>query len=381
MAKLDAYTRIALLIMQTLHIANTNFEWELEQTDSIVIDRALERFFVFTQLQFLPFLYAPPSDGVVMTNPPDPDYRHRLHKLGLPPHESFLFSDDFPFEAKIDSWGASLCIKEWAEKKHLHYDIPDMACIRKVNSKEFSFTNASKLPQAALLHSESEALGWLRSFSGDKVLKSAFGVSGRGHHLLCNSDAKTIDSALLFCKREWDKELPVIAEPWVKRVLDFSTQWLLSKEGKISYLGATVCENDSKGTYKRSIVGDDALLHTKYTSYLEQHIQVGRPILEKMQGMGYFGHVGIDAMIYCLQEGDPDALFLHPVVEINARKTMGFVANQMQKSYFPKETISLSYQEGHVEGNLLPNSLCPPHGKHTLFSKQLILGKIVLPQT
>ena len=58
--------------------------------------------------------------------------------------------------------------------------------------------------------------------------------------------------------------------------------------------------------------------------------------------LGYFGNVGIDAMVYRSENGPQ----LHPIVEINARKTMGFAALELQKRHFPNKTITLSFHAG-----------------------------------
>jgi hypothetical protein len=68
--------------------------------------------------------------------------------------------------------------------------------------------------------------------------------------------------------------------------------------------------------------------------FLQDHCKKAIPLLGKIAEVGYFGHVGIDAMLYTLPE-DPHTLHLHPVVEINARKTMGWAALAFQRRYFP----------------------------------------------
>jgi predicted ATP-grasp superfamily ATP-dependent carboligase len=80
-----------------------------------------------------------------------------------------------------------------------------------------------------------------------------------------------------------------------------------------------------------------------------------------MISLGYFGNVGIDAMLY----GSP--VTLHPIVEINARKTMGWVALEVQKRHFPNQTLTLSYAKNSAEG-WLPSSL-----GDTLFTRQLMI--------
>ena len=125
--------------------------------------------------------------------------------------------------------------------------------------------------------------------------------------------------------------------------MDFSTQWL---DGEL--VAITVFENEENGTYKGTFAG------VVEPWALEEHLAVAKPLIEKIVRMGYSGHIGIDAFVY-LWEGKKR---VHPVVEINARKTMSWVAMQL-----PEKRL---YYTRSTEG-LLPSSL----GK-TQFSRNII---------
>jgi hypothetical protein len=240
-----------------------------------------------------------------------------------------LVSDliDAPLAAgKIEDWGASRAIAAWAKERGIPYPIPDWETVRTANSKIFSFSESPKLPFAALLESEKEAIDWIEKTPGKKVLKTAFGTAGRGHfHIPGRGDLAA------FLKREFAKGLKVIGEPWVERTLDFSTQW---KDSVL--LGATVFENTENGSYRATLVG------SRFGSYewaLEEHLAAALPILEKVRRLGFFGHLGIDAFLYRWEGKER----LHPIVEINARKTMSWAALQIQEKKFPGRPIRFSF--------------------------------------
>ncbi len=306
----------------SINIANTSFEWELLHDTPIPLGQLLGQNSVYRALQLTPFFYADPEDTVLLTEPPPKEFLEQLKSYNIPPLRWHLLKN--PPDLPIESWGASRSIAAWAHTHHLPYAHPPLSVVRAVNSKEFSFTHAPKLPGAALLHTRAEAEAWIASTPGPKVLKTRFGVSGRGHLFLPSPHT----AAFL------DRELPVIAEPWVPRIYDFSTQWVLSPG--ITYLGATLCENDLKGRYRSNTVGALSIEH------LEAHKAAALPLLQKMLSLGYFGNVGVDAMVY-LWENTPR---LHPIVEINARKTMGYVALRLQKRHFPNKTITFSFHAG-----------------------------------
>src|SRR5438445_10203833 len=132
--------------MTKLHLANTNFEWEIAENKIHPVERGLEKHQIFLQLQFLPFLYADPKDGVAVTNEPDDNFWKTLELEGIqPPQLHLLSSKKVPYD-QVETWGASRSTAEWAKQHQISYEIPSWDIITKVNSKEFSFTNSPKLP-------------------------------------------------------------------------------------------------------------------------------------------------------------------------------------------------------------------------------------------
>ncbi len=341
--------------MSKLHIANTFFEWELETSPKMSLREAFLQHPIFLQLQFLPVVYADPNDALLITDAPDPEYespfrRFTLDDKTIPPNE-------------VESWGPSQLIAEWAIKRRLKYTMPDWTLVKEVNSKRFSFENSPKLPGAVLLTEESQAKQWLTSNQGAKVLKTCFGVSGKGHLLI---DHETDwDRIRRFLVEEWRRELPIIAEPWVNRVLDFSTQWYI-EDGRITYLGSTICKNDKRGQYQYNEVGPEKELFSEHHSHLLEHQQNVQPLLTVIANKGFFGNLGIDAMLYTVNQ-----TLLQPVVEINARKTMGWAALMFQKRYHPKEKIRFSYTA--ADKGYLPNFLVLKNGKRVSFPRNLVI--------
>ncbi len=327
----------------TLHIANTYFEKELKENRPLDLETALRRSPVFSQLQFLPCIYANENEGALVSDLPLPPFASKiaLHLISNP--------GDLSSYKRIESWGASPGIDTWAKLHGLAYEMPPWDAVREVNSKAFSYTNSPSLPQSALLFTKQEILKWSSAQKNAHVLKSCFGAAGRGHlHLPCTE--KMLDGYL---KREG---LPVIGEPWVQRDLDFSTQWKIEKSGAIHYLGATICVTNDEGHHIANRVGDISIPH------LDQQREISCAILEKIAALKFFGNVGIDAMIYGGK--------LHPIVEINARKTMGWLALEMQKRHFPKQTISVSYVAGSSGASLLPAAT-----SHQQFALRLIINE------
>ena len=353
--------------MPKLHIANTFFEWELETEPKMSLSEAFIQHPIFRQLQFLSLLYAKSDDGVLLSDMPSADYWESLKNKGISVSRHFMLEENtFSHFREIESWGPSQLIAEWADRHSLNYLIPPWEIVKLVNSKKFSFENAPKLSGATLLTHEAQAKQWLPSFPGMKVLKTCYGVSGKGH-LIIETETPS-DRIFSFLTKEWNKGLPVIGEPWVKRVLDFSTQWYINKDKQITYIGSTICDNDARGQYRFNLVGDENTLFSTHLPFLTTHKQIVENVLRDIAELGFFGNVGVDAMLYTFGS---DVIQLHPVVEINARKTMGWAALQFQRHYYPNEIVRFAYSSGCA--GFLPESVVSKQGKQVLFPRNLMI--------
>jgi hypothetical protein len=320
--------------MRLAHISNTDLEFEMREAHELPLEKALTRNPIVHQLQFLPLLYAREGDGVGVTDMP-------LHA----PTCHLLSEKHFPYD-QIESWGFSRNIAKWAKERGLAYPMPLWDVVKEVNSKAFSFQQAQTLPNAQLINTWKELEKWIKHTEGRRVLKSCFGLSGQGHLLL----PAPPDKIKSFAMREFNASRPLIAEPWVHRKLDFSTQWIIGTDQSISYVGSTILLCDEKGRYCGTKVGDEEKIFGAYFSKLLSHKEVAHHALKKMASLGFFGNVGIDSMIW-------GSDVLHPIVEINARKTMGWIALQIAKRLFPNESIKVSYETaGHLKP-LLPQEV------------------------
>ncbi len=352
--------------MTTIHLANISYEEELAAPGSLDLIKGICSHPLYLQLQFLPFLYGSEDDFVYTTCLPPQTYFENLKTLGIKHPKSALVP---PHSAHIEAWGPTPSVKAWAKDHHLSFEMPPWEVIRVVNSKAFSFIHSAKLPGADLIANRTELKSWIEKTEGPKVLKSCFGVSGRGHFHVSSIDDPSLKA---FVEREWSLGRPLIAEPWVERRHDFSTQWKIFNDGKIEYIGFTICENDARGHYRATVLGNPKKLLGCYAHFLEIHLEESRHLLNQMQRLGFYGNVGFDAMIY--NEG-----LLQPIVEINARKTMGWVALAMQKKHFPNKPLRIFLADRKNAINaLLPSNISTLEQREITFHKQLCVDFIDL---
>lgn len=226
----------------------------------------------------------------------------------------------------IESWGASNLISTFAKINGHQYLSPDLSIVKKVHAKNYTLP-----PFACLLENPAVALDWARKGPYPKVLKSNISLSAKGLSLVLSPQAK-IDTYLK------KANYPLRGEPWLNRSFDFSTQWVIGKE--IQYLGACVLKNNPRGSYLSTIIGNPKETFGTFYPYLEKHKKEAYPLLQKIQNEGYFGNIGIDAFIY-----DENKL---TISEINARKTMSYVALAVQRKHYPEQTIRFKFEDKKI---------------------------------
>jgi len=349
--------------MKTIHLCNSFFERELLEK----IPKDLHFYFplhpIFYQLQFLPFLY---DKNAVVSHLPEKAYLKRF-----PGNSCHLLDDVIDTSYQLDSWGSSLSIKDWATKKGLSYQMPELSVLRKIHAKSFPFLYSKQLPFSYMVKTYEDLLVALSKGPYPKVLKIAFETAGRGLFILPAKPENIPQKIQKILIQEFKENRPVIVEPWVKRVLDFSTQWKIEKNKAITFLGTTIFEADQKGTYRKTIIRKNPLLLLE--NFYQEHLEYAKHLLEKCKDLGFFGNIGFDAFIY--EENHKH--HLHPIAEVNARKTMSYVALCSQKKFYPNSDMAFSFiaTKNPKEG-FLPQKLKISKNHELFFPHQIFLEKL-----
>lgn len=355
-----------------IHLANTDVEFEYAHPSKLSLRQSWSRHPLCLQLQYLPLLYAKADDFVAVTEFPNDAYLSALKQTGWwsggLPRMLLLDGPESLEGMRCLSWGPSRQVQAWAAEKGVQYELPpdwDNVCL--VNSKAFSFRYTT-LPDAALLVNEQDLVQWLRKTKGVKVIKTCYGLSGLGNRRTDGPEAT--DALLSFCRKEWANKRPVVGEPWLDRILDFSTQWKIDPGGTIEWIGATRFEADAHGIYQGTLAGPEELLFGSLEIFLEQHRQFVQKVLEEIAGKGFFGSVGFDALLY--RDPHSHSISLYPLVEINGRMTMSLVALLLQQHICPDRVLKLSFERsGDAFPSLLPDHCHDDKGKLIHFRRRL----------
>ncbi|MBM3198622.1 MAG: hypothetical protein FJZ58_05140 [Chlamydiae bacterium] len=352
--------------MCSLLFTNASFDDELSFKGGS-LHQHLFRHFVPLQLHFLSCILAQKETPLLAIRPNSQYYLH-LQKQGLHPPPYALLEGEFP-SSSLSSWGASAHLYAWAQEKNISYEIPSLDIVRMIHSKTFVCKHTQRLPGSRILSCIEELQDLWRTKQELFVLKTPLSSSGRGHLFMKKQEHLFQAQALL------QKEGSLIAEPWMQRILDFSTQWWIPKQGTPTYLGATLCYNTERGMYKGSFAGEESFLFGPYLSHLEEHLRHAQLLVNLVQNLGFFGHLGLDAFIYICPQTRMH--ILQPIVEINARKTMGLVALQLYRRYANNSPcLSIQYHLHKEEQGLLPTSAHMQGSSPIKFTSQLILEHI-----
>lgn len=196
--------------------------------------------------------------------------------------------------------------------------VPHIDIVKKVNSKLFSFQlreNISK--KIGEICCSVEAIDRaVKKFIRERpvLLKEEFGVSGKGNLLLENEGHANRIVQYLRNQEKKGKKTSFVVEPLLKKITDFSCHFIIDKEGSIKILSIQFMKNRGFAFHKIK-TGDERFLNRlSKTDYFHTLEKVGQALYRE----GYFGPVCMDSMV-TEEEG------IVPIVEINARKSMGLI--------------------------------------------------------
>lgn len=158
--------------------------------------------------------------------------------------------------------------------------------------------------------------------AGDKwVIKSQFGFAARERVL--GRGPSLEGPPAVWAERRLKRGETLIFQPWLEVIREYGVVLEIYAGGAYRIHGISDLQTNGAGTGKGYMLGRRP--SPQRTAELER---VASIVSERLFKEGYFGPVGIDALEH---KGG-----LHPLLEINARYTMGFVAVAIENSLKPK---------------------------------------------
>ena len=235
----------------------------------------------------------------------------------------------------IDVWGWDAAIRWQLLKAGVmkETDLPDDAmveAIRCLSHREASIPILSALVEANdftigerhCLHTVEKVRNYLEKYHRI-VVKAPWSCSGRGVRYFQNCLSVQDVGYLANVIRQ---QGAVIVEPWYDKVMDLALEFTTDGKGGSVYEGLSLFDT-SNGAYTGNLLlPEEDKLHLLSSYIALEKLSVVREQLLSLMATEianvYAGPLGVDMMVVRTDKG----FFLHPCVEINLRRTMGFVA-------------------------------------------------------
>lgn len=228
-------------------------------------------------------------------------------------------------------------------------------------------------PAASEIRNMSEAEENINRFGGKVFFKAPWSCSGRGvtDSRLCGTDA-SLRRAAGYIRSQGS----AMVEPALDKAVDFAKIYEC-KDGEVQFKGTSVFATDNRGAYCGNLLADE---HTRVSvtekyADAEELRRVTEAVgiaLGEIVAPYYSGIVGVDMLV------DHRGIIC-PVVEVNLRKTMGYVANCFADRYLAEgvrgrfvvapasaDTGTEGYdtEHGRLIGGMV--SLVPPGGTFSI---------------
>ncbi|MDR0683329.1 MAG: hypothetical protein LBG15_16035 [Dysgonamonadaceae bacterium] len=303
------------------------------------------------ELAFLPAWYAFPSDFILIDKPLPNTFLSDLDLLN-PIAQAITTSDltnkksDLA-DLAIDLWGISPQSIYFFEKlnlfHHLEWQIPLWKEELRLLGSRFTSHKILSFLIDTIPEIENEILP--RFFSNldelekqvvhsskEQIVKSPYSSSGRG--LVWLPPKKLAQSERQILSGMLKRQSQVSLEKVLDKQLDFSMHFEIDKAGKTLFTGYSVFQTNSKGVYEKSFLANQEELEKKITFYIAPDLLLRVKIrliqlIGKIFAPHYTGNIGVDMLVYSSE----NQYYLHPCVEINMRKSMGFLALRLFENY------------------------------------------------
>ncbi|MDG4830665.1 ATP-grasp domain-containing protein [Solwaraspora sp. WMMD1047] len=294
-------------------------------------------------------LLAEDVDAVVLKAPVDPGYAAYLESLGLAAGARLVADQPDPdrcvtadalasprllaqLRALADGrtyllpLGVSPDEERLAEAVGLPLAAPSAAVCKRVNGKIFSrelvdAAGLTPVPGAVCrtLDELAAALDTHLTRGNRVVVKESLGVSGRGMVVL-DDPGRGERLLRMLTRRGGTGAVSVVVERWLEKEADLNYQFILDRSGQVRF--ETVKTALTANGVHRGHLFPPPLRPDQITRLAEAAEVIGKALA----GEGYFGLVGVDAILAV--DGT-----LYPCLEINARFNMATYQNRVAERY------------------------------------------------
>ena len=200
--------------------------------------------------------------------------------------------------------------------------------VRRVNSKLWSHALEVEMgvalegaAVAASFEELSEAAARACPGAQDKwVVKSPYGFAARERVL--GRGPRVEGPQAVWAARRLARGEPLIFQPWLEVVREYGVVVRVGRDGPHRLLGVSDLRTNGAGAGLGYVLG-----RPPSPGRMAELERVAAAVCARLHAEGYYGPAGVDAVEH--------AGGLHPLLEVNARYTMGFVALAVERAWRP----------------------------------------------
>lgn len=208
--------------------------------------------------------------------------------------------------------------------------------------------------ESFVLQTKEEAIEFIDHMrpQGPLLLKPLFACAGRGQLVV---DTTTPEKELTnWLTRNLQAQGSVVVEAYLSRLLDFSALYDVTRNGEVRFVAFTRLITDSRGHYQGTRVApkignlfphDSTVFFHQPVIEAEGKLHTGPDFYKKVLPASfsnllpnYSGPVAVDAFFY---QSSATEVQIRPVVEINARCSMGRIAHNLRRRLAPNSVGEL----------------------------------------
>ena len=334
-------------------------------------------------LEALIFANGHPDDLALMRVLPSPQHLATLREAGLPlPEISSLSDISLVAERKLGgflpwAWTPDASqlfapLRNNPTPNSIHSWRPSLA--PEQLSKSLTTTAAEELGlannQCTVFDSATKAHAYIEEQRqrGPLLLKPSLGCAGRGH--LAVTDEITEQALSSWIGQTLESQGSFVVEPLLDRRFDFSALYDISPEGETRFIAFTQLLTDSRGKYLGTRVAPKIgnlfpaeltiLFHQDCIDVAGESVS-GPHFYKKVLSRSlsrflphYSGPVAVDGFFYRTMTGETQ---VRPIVEINARYSMGRIAHNLRRKLAPNAVGELRIHRVKTLDGVLPAGL------------------------
>lgn len=233
-----------------------------------------------------------------------------------------------------------------------------LEAIRQLSHRRTSMRLLAMLGLEGVAHEVSsvdKVMALTEAFDGHIYLKSPWSCSGRG---VMSAAHMTPDAVRAFATGTIRRQGSVMVERAIKATADFATLFTATDHG-VRFKGWSMFQTSPTGKYEGQIVDADSHIAARLASLtpitpLEATVSRMEKALTEIVGNIYRGPLGVDMMVRA--DGG-----VHPCVEVNLRRTMGFVSADIHRRLTVSGQLKISADgESYVVTDDTGRPLTPP---------------------